>query len=104
MGQYPPGTNAATPAGPGAMRMGGTGEPTLLCNLWPYWYSSASFGAGARCKGDQYLFPPSVTSTTANPNGMWVTGLQGWFHDFWFTSEARYLFNFNGRVQPAVLR
>ena len=94
MGQYPPGTNAATPAGPGAMRMVGT--EALLCNLWPYWYSSTSFGAGAGCKGDQYLFPPSVASTTMNPNGMWVTALQGWFHNFWFTSEARYLFNFNG--------
>ena len=97
MGQYPPGTNTATPAGPGAMRMGGTGgTEALLCNLWPYWYSDTSFGAGAGCKGDQYLFPPSIPSTTANPNGMWVTALQGWFHNFWFTSEARYLFNFNG--------
>jgi len=96
MGQFPPGNNTATPAGPGAMKtVMSTGE-TMLCNLWPYWFSSASFGAGAGCKGDQYLFPPSVASTTMNPNGMWVTALQGWFHNFYFTSEARYLFNFSG--------
>ena len=27
---------------------------------------------------------------------MWVTALQGWFHDFWFTSEARTQFTYDG--------
>jgi len=67
----------------------------LICNLWPYWYSSATFGAGAGCKADQYLFPPSVSYAT-NPNGGWVTGMQGWYHDSWFSMEARYTITFNG--------
>jgi fibro-slime domain-containing protein len=92
--QFPAGNNTATPAGPGVTRMVGT--EALLCNLWPYWFSTTAFGAGAGCRGDQYLFPPTVPSTPAMPNGMWVTGLQGWFHNFWFTSEARYLFTFTG--------
>ena len=96
----PPGT---TPP-PGTVRMTAGGEP-LLCNLWPYWYSSASFGAGAGCKGDQYLIPPSVNAaaaecTSMTPpgclNGMWANQIQGTFHNFWYTTEARYLFNFNG--------
>jgi fibro-slime domain-containing protein len=92
--------NQGSPAGPGATTMMPSGEP-LLCNLWPYWYSPyrtsavTTFGGGAGCKGDQYLFPPSVSFAT-NPGGNWVGGLQGWFHDSWFSVEARYLFAFNG--------
>ena len=92
-------------AGPGPgtpPQMVGT-EP-MLCNLWPYWYSTTSFGAGANCKGDQYLFPPSLippdTTGTCpggmNCNGKWYVGQQGWFHDSWFTDEARYLFTYDG--------
>jgi fibro-slime domain-containing protein len=82
--------------GPGAVRTSTTGnnEP-LLCNLWPYWFSTTSFGAGNNCRGDQYLFPPSVDATTY-PNGTWITPIQGWFHNSWFSTESRYLFNFNG--------
>ena len=83
----------------------GNSEP-LLCNLWPYWYSSASFGAGAKCKADQYVFPPSFAPGIdpavwfgQNPNGAWIPQAQGWFHDSWFSVEARYLFAFNGPFQ-----
>jgi fibro-slime domain-containing protein len=31
-----------------------------------------------------------------NPNGGWLTGAQGWFHDSWFSTEVRYLFAFTG--------
>ena len=59
------------------------------------------------CRGDQYLFPPSLIppDTTGvcpggmNCNGKWYVGQQGWFHDSWFTDEARYLFTVHGRVQ-----
>jgi fibro-slime domain-containing protein len=79
--------------GPGTARMVmGTGEP-LLCNLWPYWYGSAQFGSGNSCRGDQYLFPPSIMMP---PEGMWAPAMQGWFHNFWYTTEARYLFVHTG--------
>ncbi|HEY4184765.1 MAG TPA: DUF4215 domain-containing protein [Polyangia bacterium] len=99
-----------TPA-PTAAGTTAAGE-NLLCNLWPYWYSSASFGAGNGCKGDQYLFPPSIPAPyladarctgTDNPGcvkGTWVTsatltgtgGVQGKWHDAWFTDEVHYYF------------
>jgi len=91
------------PAGPGTPpQMVGT--EAMLCNLWPYWHSTTAFGAGANCKGDQYLFPPSLIppDTTGvcpggmNCNGKWYVGQQGWFHDSWFTDEARYLFTYDG--------
>ena len=94
-------------SGPGTVTTSTTGnnEP-LLCNLWPYWYSSTGFGAGAGCKADQYLFPPSFAPGAdaaawfgANPGGAWITGIQGWYHDSWFSTEARYLFVFNGAFQ-----
>jgi fibro-slime domain-containing protein len=86
------------------------GTEPMLCNLWPYWYSSASFGAGNNCKGDQYLFPPSLIApdtTGTCPNGMNCNGkwygpstspalASGWYHDSWFTDEARYLFTYTG--------
>jgi fibro-slime domain-containing protein len=85
-GSTGPGTVTVTPAS--------WMEP-LTCNLWPYWFSSSTFGAGAKCQGDQYLFPPSVSAATY-PTGEWVTALQGWYHDSWFSVEARILVAFNG--------
>jgi fibro-slime domain-containing protein len=87
-----PGTATATPAP--------WSEP-LTCNLWPYWYSTTSFGAGAGCKADQYLFPPSV-SYAINPYGFWITAMQGWYHDSWFSMEARTLVAFNGAFDIQV--
>ena len=93
----------AAPTGPGTTpQMVGT--EAMLCNLWPYWYSSTTFGAGANCKGDQYLlppslFPPDTTGTCpggVNCAGKWYANRQGWYHDFWFTDEARYLFTYGG--------
>jgi fibro-slime domain-containing protein len=92
--------NQGSPSGPGATTAMPSGEQ-LLCNLWPYWYSPyknsavTTFGGGDGCKGDQYLFPPSVSYAT-EPNGNWISPMQGWFHDSWFSVEARYLFAFNG--------
>jgi fibro-slime domain-containing protein len=79
-------------------------EP-LLCNIWPYWYSSAMFGAGNGCKATQYVFAPAfgptITSDPAawfgmNINGGNIDNAQGWYHDSWFSIEARYLFSFTG--------
>ena len=94
--------------GPGTVRTMPSGEP-LLCNLWPYWYAGSPapitgqpFGTLNGCVGDQYLFPPSVDPILF-PNGTWMPmiyggrpQMQGWYHDFWYTTEARYLFVFNG--------
>jgi fibro-slime domain-containing protein len=104
---FPEYTLIGSTAGPGAVLTSttGNGEP-LLCDLWPYWYSSASYGVGASCKGDQYLTAPSFAPGSdpaawfgQNPAGAWVPQAQGWYHDFWFTVEARYLFTFNGPFQ-----
>jgi fibro-slime domain-containing protein len=104
-------------AGPGTVRTStsGNNEP-LLCNDWPYWYSSATFGAGANCRARQYILPPTASPancfiTDAN-NTSWRAGcwagttaqdqeVQGWFHNQWFTTEARYLFAFNGAFSLA---
>jgi len=94
----------AGPAGPGGIRMMPSGE-ALLCNIWPYWYSGTTFGAGAGCKGDQYVFAPAYGPLVTSDPGTWfgmnigggyITQAQGWFHDAWFSIEARYLFAFNG--------
>jgi len=93
----------AAPAGPGTAPLT-VGTEAMLCNLWPYWYSSTSFGAGNSCRGDQFLAPPSLfppdtavgCPTGANCLGKWYLARQGWFHDFWFTDEARYLFTYGG--------
>ena len=98
-------------AGPGTTTMMPSGEQ-LLCNLWPYWYSpyktstgnTTTFGGAASCLGDQYLFPPSIVVQRDGEgrrhldarNGNWADKMQGWFHDSWFSAEARYLFAFNG--------
>ena len=91
------------PAGPGTPpNMVGT--EAMLCNLWPYWFSSPTFGSTNGCRGDQYLFPPSLIppdTATGCPTGMNCGGKlypaqQGWFHDSWFTDEARYLFQYDG--------
>jgi fibro-slime domain-containing protein len=89
-------------SGPGTVTtMPASWSEPLICNLWPYWYSTTLFGAGAGCKADQFLFPPSVSAATY-PNGEWVTGIQGWFHDSWFSMEARYLVAFNGAFDLQV--
>jgi fibro-slime domain-containing protein len=91
------------PAGPGTPPLT-VGTEAMFCNLWPYWYSSASFGAGNNCRGDQYVFPPGLfppdTATNCptgmNCGGKWYGNQQGWYHDFWFTDEARTLFTYGG--------
>jgi fibro-slime domain-containing protein len=106
---FPIYTLTGSMTGPGAVRTTPApwSEP-LLCNLWPYWYSSPQFGAGANCTGAQYIFPPSFAPGVdpavwfgLHPTGDWIptppaTTIQGWFHDAWFTVEARDLFVFNG--------
>jgi fibro-slime domain-containing protein len=89
--------------GPGTVLTSSSGNGEALhCDLWPYWFD---FG-GANCVGDQYVLPPSFAPGVApgvwfgdNPAGGWITQAQGWYHDSWFSVEARYLFAFNGAFQ-----
>jgi fibro-slime domain-containing protein len=99
-GQFPA---AGGSNGPGAIRVVGLGSDmeSLQCNIWPYWFSSTQFGAGKNCRGDQYLFPPSVDGTLY-PAGTWLTNVQGWFHDFWFTTEIRTTFVYTGAFKLDV--
>jgi fibro-slime domain-containing protein len=104
---FPIYTRTGSQTGPGTVRTSTTGnKEALLCNVWPYWYSSPTFGAGANCRADQYLFPPSFAPAVdpatwfgENPGGAWIPSAQGWFHDSWFSVEARYLFAYDGPFQ-----
>jgi fibro-slime domain-containing protein len=88
--------------GPGTALTAANGE-ALHCDIWPYWFTG--FG-GANCVADQYVYPPSFAPGVdpgvwfgENPNGGWIAKSQGWFHDSWFSVEARYLFTFNAAFQ-----
>jgi hypothetical protein len=70
-----------------------------MCSLWPYWNHGNGNPIWATCSGDQYLFPPRVTSSDCGTStaedlakGCWVTALTGEKHDNYFSSEARYFF------------
>jgi fibro-slime domain-containing protein len=100
---FPLYTALGSATGPGTVltSTSGNGE-ALHCDLWPYWFN---FG-GANCIGNQYVFPPSFawgtnpgTWFSTNPNGGWLDNAQGWYHDSWFSVEARYLFAFTGPFQ-----
>ena len=91
-------------AGPRSSHHAAPWSEPLLCNLWPYWYSSATFGGGNGCKAAQFVFAPAYGPTIASDPATWfgtnikggtIAGAQGWFHDSWFSVEARYLFAFN---------
>jgi cysteine-rich repeat protein len=74
---------------------------TTLCNLWPYWNHGNGAPIWSTCTGDQYLFPPRVTSSDCASgdtidDGCWVTGVRGQKHDNYFTDEARYYFVYDG--------
>ena len=76
---FPIYTTTGSSTGPGATRTtpAAWSEP-LLCNLWPYWYSSTSFGAGNGCKGRPVRFRaqlrPPITSDPAAWFGMHISG------------------------------
>ena len=72
-----------------------------LCNLWPYWNRANGSPIWTTCTGDQYFWPPRVIQSDCpnqNPlsNGCWVTNTPGVKHDFYFTTETRYYFVYDG--------
>jgi fibro-slime domain-containing protein len=103
---FPIYTTSGSSSGPGTVRTSASSwSEALLCNIWPYWYSSSQFGAGNGCQATQYVFAPSFGPTITSDPGTWfgmninggnITNAQGWFHDSWFSVEARYLFAFTG--------
>ena len=103
------GTNIYQYAGKNHLMQGGffpldalNPSQATLCNLWPYWnHGDGDPIWGGGCSGDQYLFPPDVTSLDCPAgsrvsDGCWVTVQSHQKHDFFFTSEARYFFVYDG--------
>jgi fibro-slime domain-containing protein len=89
----------------------GSGAGTKYCNLWPYWSLGAN---GTSCATSTAGPIKSQWDPTAAYDNCPMTGtggavpksdgtgtpLQGSFHDFYYTTEARYLFRYTG---PASL-
>jgi len=105
--QLPEYTLIGSTAGPGAVLTSttGNGEP-LLCDLWPYWYSSASYGVGASCKETNISPRPASHPVPIRRHGSArirpAPGFRrprGGTTTSGFTVEARYLFTFNGPFQ-----
>jgi fibro-slime domain-containing protein len=103
---FPIYTTTGSSSGPGTVKTSASAwSESLLCNIWPYWYSSAQFGAGNGCQATQYVFAPAYGPSINSDPGTWfgmninggnITNAQGWYHDSWFSVEARYLFAFTG--------
>jgi fibro-slime domain-containing protein len=56
---------------------------TQMCNMWPYWVNFPG------CSGDQW-------NPDANDGNGGMENYDGMEHDFYFTSEVRYLFKYVG--------
>ena len=74
-----------------------------LCDLWPYWNHGNGTPLWTICAGDQYFFPPRVTAAdcpagSVPTNGCWVAAVPGVKHDFYFTTEVRHTFVYDGTV------
>ena len=103
---FPIYTTTGSSSGPGTVKT----TPAA----WSEAYSATSgrTGTARRCSGPataarptQYVFAPSYGPTITSDPGTWfgmninggnITNAQGWYHDSWFSVEARYLFAFNG--------
>jgi fibro-slime domain-containing protein len=90
----------------------GTGAGTKYCNLWPYWAlgtseASCATGSSLTIKGQWDPQAAWDACPMTGTDGSFVpksdgtgTPLQGSKHDFYYTTEARYLFRYTG---PASL-
>ncbi len=90
----------------------GTGS-TTLCNLWPYWKAgltpaNCTAGAGNTILAQWDPLAAWDACPTLGAGGGWVpksdgtgTALQGVAHDFYFSTEARYLFRYTAPAQLA---
>lgn len=74
-------------------KLDATKSQSTVCNLWPYWTAAAS------CVGQQWDargWSGSQATVPADPPGVMVSDVKGIKRDFYFTSEARYLFRYAG--------
>jgi cysteine-rich repeat protein len=72
-----------------------------LCNLFPYWNHGNGKPIWATCQGDQYLFSPRASASDCMTgdmldDGCWVLDMAGQTHDYYFTSEIRQTFVYDG--------
>lgn len=63
-----------------------------ICNLWPYWIAPTSCVAQ---QWDARGWSGSQPTEPVDPPGVMVPNVQGEKRDFYFTSEARYLFRYS---------
>lgn len=72
-----------------------------LCNLFPYWNHGNGKPIWTTCQGDQYLFRTRATASDCATgdqldDGCWVPAMAGEPHDYYFTSELRHRFVYDG--------
>ncbi len=100
-------TGPATPLQSGFFPLDAMG--TKICNIWPYWaYGSATTDAACRAGAgfpaiSQWdplaawdACPTAGTGGHVPRSDGTGTALQGVMHNFYFTTEARYLFRYSG--------
>lgn len=68
-----------------------TKSQTKVCNLWPYWSAPASCVAQ---QWDARGWSGAQSTEPTDPPGVMVPSVEGIKRDFYFTSEARYLFRY----------
>jgi len=67
---------------------------TKLCNLWPYWALNAT--ESATCIRRQYDQRADTDPNRVGAEGQEVADVQGVMRNYYFTTEARYLFRYKG--------
>jgi fibro-slime domain-containing protein len=67
---------------------------TKMCNLWPYWALTAA--QTTSCTRDQWDARADTDPAKAGAEGTNATAVQGVKRNYYFTTEARYLFRYVG--------
>ncbi|MBN1655182.1 MAG: DUF4215 domain-containing protein [Deltaproteobacteria bacterium] len=67
---------------------------TKLCNLWPYW--ALTDAESASCVRRQYDQRADTNPNNPGAEGQEVADVQGVMRNYYFTTEARYLFRYQG--------
>jgi fibro-slime domain-containing protein len=67
---------------------------TKLCNLWPYWGLTAA--ESTACVRKQYDQRADTDPNKAGAEGAEIASVKGVMRNYYFTTEARYLFRYKG--------